>query len=148
MSDPNSVADEISFGASAAGTLAGMRSREDDSPRPGIVRDLALNLERRLRTLASCAEVSAAPDLLADAAQACGDLATLAACNADVLGPRKEIRQIIETARETTRNLQARLEAVLEGDDTARADLLSRDVGNAAWKASLASRQLDDAKPR
>lgn len=97
------------------------------------------------RVLASLS-ASETPDAPVEAAQACADLATLAACNLAALaeGSRPAAVAATHLAAGTTRALVALAEAGTGQADGAHAASASRDVRSAGWKADLAVRQLED----
>ncbi|MGH3090314.1 MAG: hypothetical protein ACRDSJ_23770 [Rubrobacteraceae bacterium] len=134
----------ISIGASAAKDFAEACERACESSsslRLEVVRDLARDLERELEGLSRAAE-NDSPEVLAEAAQRCADLATLAACNAEGLEPPEAASEAVRLAAEAARSL-----GMLAPDEpeSKRLDLVGRDVRSASWKASLAARQMDEA---
>lgn len=151
MSDPKysskPASDHIAAGASAARLLS---EACESSPRDGpslqleVVRDLARDLERQLAGLADSKE-DIPPDLAADAAQRCADLATLAACNATGLESPRQAGEAVRLAAEATNSLASSLEhAPGIPNDGERWELIGRDLRSASWKASLAARQMED----
>jgi hypothetical protein len=107
-----------------------------------VVRDLALDIRRQLGTLAGLAREAAAPDILAEAALRCADLATLAACNVAELPPGETARTI-EAARlaaRTVRDLSSLVEACGGQQDGEHASNVLRDVQSAVWRAEFAAR--------
>ncbi len=109
-----------------------------------VVRDLALDIRRQLGALASLAREGAAPDVLAEAALRCADLANLAACNASKLPPERAARALAAArlAAGAVRNLRSLVEAH-SGHPEEHAGNLLRDVRSAAWRAEFACRQAD-----
>lgn len=147
MSDPKysskTASDYISTGASAAKVLAGacnLGLEKTSSLQLEVVRDLARDLERQLDGLALAAEKSETPNLLAEAAQKCADLATLAACNAGELDSPRGAAEAVRLCSEATESLSRSLA------DSEQPDLVQRDARSASWKASLAARQMEEAK--
>ena len=131
-------------GALAAGLLAdACRPHAEGSLRLEVVRDLALDLGRRLEGLA--AEDGAA-DSLVEAALACADLATLAACNLTALpdGDRPIATAAVHLAAETTLALIPLVEAEAVTLEEPRAENTLRDARSARWRADLAVRQISD----
>jgi hypothetical protein len=106
------------------------------------VRDLAQDIGRQLDALAG---LEAAPDVLAEAAICCADLANLAACNAPDL-PSAAAGQAAAAARLAAGAVDS-LEPVVEagsGDlDEEHAGNLLRDVRSAAWRARFAARLVE-----
>jgi hypothetical protein len=108
-----------------------------------VVRDLALDIGRQLEVLAG---LENAPDLLAEAALRCADLANLAVCNVSELPPEKTPRAV-EAARLATgavRDLRSLVEAECGDPDEEHAGNLLRDVRSAAWRAEFAARQVEE----
>ena len=129
-------------GALAAGLLAdACRQHTECSLRLEVVRGLALDLGRRLEALA--AEDGAA-DSLVEAALACADLATLAACNLTALpdGDRPLATAAGHLAAGTTLALIPLVEAVALEEP--RAENMLRDARSAHWRADLARNQIED----
>jgi len=130
-------------GALAAGLLVdACRPHSENSLRLEVVRDLALDLGRRLEVLAG--EDSAA-DSLVEAALACADLATLAACNLPALpdGERPLATAAVHLAAGTTRALIPLVESeagTLEGHYS---ENTLRDARSAGWRADLAVKQVE-----
>ncbi|MCA3748927.1 MAG: hypothetical protein IN808_07280 [Rubrobacter sp.] len=116
---------------------------EGDGPQLlGMARDLAEDLGRQLEALASLPpSEKSSLDALLEAALRCGDLATLAACNAGYLSPhgRRLALEAARKAREVTAGVLAGLE-----DDREAPGYALRDARSADWKASLALRQLGE----
>jgi hypothetical protein len=137
-------ADPVSAAARAAGLLEeACRSQAADSLRYAVVRDLALDIERGLDVLVG----AVAPDLLAEAALRCADLANLAACSAPELPP-DEATQAVAAARlaaGAVRDLRPLIEAGSGDLDAEHAGNLLRDVRSAAWRAEFAARLVDEA---
>ncbi|MBA2692641.1 MAG: hypothetical protein H0U65_09135 [Rubrobacter sp.] len=131
-------------GASAAKRLAdACEPPAEGAPslRLDTVRGLALDLGRHLAGLAA---EDPNPSLLAEAAQKCADLATLAACNADEID-YSDAAEAIRLAAEATESLRRAVETRVPSDEEAkdgRSDLVRRDARSASWKASLAARQM------
>lgn len=142
-------ADSVSAGARAAGLLeeaCRSASESADSLRFAVVRDLALDIERGLEVLVRSGDASA-PDLLAEAALRCADLANLAACNAPELPP-DQAPQAVAAARlaaGAVRDLRPLVEAGSGDLDAEHAGNLIRDVRSAAWRAEFAARLVDES---
>jgi hypothetical protein len=136
-------AESVSAGARAAALLEeACRAGCANSLQLEVVRDLALDIRRQLGALAGLAREDAAPDILAEAALRCADLATLAACNVAELPPGETARAI-EAARlaaGTVRDLGSVVEACGGQQDGEHASNLLRDVQSAAWRAEFAAR--------
>jgi hypothetical protein len=129
-------------GALAAGLLVdACGPHAEDSLRLEVVRDLALDLGRRLEVLA---KVGFAADLLIEAALACADLATLAACNLPALpdGDRPLATAATHLAAGTTRSLVSLVESEAGNLDGSYAENTLRDARSALWRADLAVRQI------
>ena len=140
--------DPISTGARAAellGEACRSAAKFTGSLQLEVVRDLALDTERELDALADLARADAAPDVLADAALFCADLANLAACNASELPP-DEAPRAVAAARQAAgavSDLRTLVEAG-SGEGEHAGNLL-RDVRSAAWRAQFAARQVGGA---
>ena len=136
-------------GALAACLLVeGCRMNADGSPNLGVVSDLALDLERRLDALSRLEEDPQPPDSLVEAALACADLATLAACNLSRLSDDGEplATAAVHLAAGATRALTILVEArtwILEGT---HAENTLRDARGALWRADLAVRQIEELR--
>ena len=153
-------------GAVAAALLVeSCRKAPADHPSLGIVRDLALDLERRLAALGRPpSEEADNADSLVEAALACGDLATLAACNRSALPKADEPLAVaaVHLAAGTARALLVLVEAQVdtqvdtqvETQSEARSGALDetyaenalRDARGARWRADLAVRQVEDLR--
>jgi hypothetical protein len=128
-------------GALAAGLLVDACGPPPYNPlRLQVVRDLALDLERRLESL-SDSEVT---DSIIEAALACADLATLAACNLPVVSDRPLATASVHLAAGTARALISLAEAKTLALDETRAENTLRDARSAGWRADLAVRQVED----
>ncbi len=142
MSEPGS-SDPMSAGARAAVLL-------EEACRPGsasslqleVVRELALDLRRQLDALA---REAAAPDVLAEAALRCADLANLAACNVPQVPPDVAPRAVTAArlAAGAVHDLRSLVEAHSGDLDEEHAGNLLRDARGAAWRAEFAARQVD-----
>jgi hypothetical protein len=131
-------------GALAAGLLAdACRPQTEGSLRLEVVRDLALDLGRRLEDLAA---QDGAADSLVEAALACADLATLAACNLPALpdGDRPLATAAVHLAAGTTLALIPLVEAEAAALEESRAENMLRDARSARWRADLARKQTED----
>ena len=107
-----------------------------------VVRDLALDIRRQLGALAALALEDAAPDILAEAALRCADLANLAACNASKLPPEKASRAL--TAARLAAGAVRDLHSLVDSGepDGEHLENVLRDVRSAAWRAKFAARQV------
>ncbi|HET7271201.1 MAG TPA: hypothetical protein VFI90_08940 [Rubrobacter sp.] len=130
-------------GALAAGLLVDACRPYPDSPlRLEVVRDLALDLERRLEGLADQSSDDA--DSQIEAALACADLATLAACNLAVVSDRPLATASVHLAAGATRALISLAESMTSALDETRAENTLRDARSAGWRADLAVKQIED----
>ncbi len=132
-------------GALAASLLAEACRRAPGDPlHLGVVRDLALDLERRLDALSR----PAGEDDLVEAALACADLATLAACNLPDLPPDGEppATAAVHLAAGSTRALVALIEPRTIDSDDPHAENAFRDARGAIWRADLAVRQIGELR--
>jgi hypothetical protein len=118
--------------ADACGTGNGLQAE--------TVRDLAEDLGRGLSSLPGAGTA----DALVEAALACADLATLAACNVAGVGGPSAVAAT-HLAAGAARALAALAEAEIGATGGAYAENASRDLRSAAWKADLAVRQLGEA---
>lgn len=134
--------DAAAVGVLAAGLLA-EACGGGDGLLVGTVRGLAEDLGRGLRPLSGVLTA----DSLVQAALACADLATLAACNVAALPDRGGPSAVAAThlAAGAARALAALGEAEIGDPDEAYAGNALRDLRSAAWKANLAVRQLEEA---
>lgn len=134
-------------GIVAAGLLAdACRMAPEDDLRARTVEDLVRDLGQRLgATRGMGGEDGLEP--LVEAALACGDLATLAACN--VSGLPSDARPLATAATHlaagTARALLALAEVEAADPHDTYAAYALRDARGAGWKADLAVRQLPDA---
>ncbi len=110
-----------------------------------VVRDLALDLERRLEAL-SRHEKDHPPDSLVEAALACAHLATLATCNLAGLSEDGELlaAAAVHLSAGATRALAVLVEAGAGLLDETHAENTLRDERSALWRADLAVRQIED----
>ena len=136
-------------GALAAGLLVeSCRTTSDGSLSLEVVRDLALDLERRLAALSLPGE-DHPPDSLVEAALACADLATLAACNLSVLsedGDEPLAAAAVHLAAGAARALAVLVEARAGSLDGTHAENALRDARGALWRADLAVRQIQELR--
>jgi hypothetical protein len=144
----NALPDPVSAGAWAAELLEeACRPSEGsaNSLQLEVVRDLALDLRRQLGALAGLAREGAAPDVLAEAALRCADLANLAACNASKLPPERASRALAAArlAAGAARDLHTLVEANGGDPEGEYMENVLRDVRSAAWRAEFAGRQAD-----
>jgi hypothetical protein len=131
-------------GALAAGLLAdACGPHAENALRLEVVRDLALDLGRRLEVLA---EEDLAADSLVEAALACADLATLAACNLPALpdDDRPLAAEAVHLAAGATHALIPLIESKAGTLEEAHAENTLRDARSAGWRADLAVRQVED----
>jgi hypothetical protein len=131
-------------GALAAGLLVdACGPYVENSLRLKVVRDLSLDLGRRLEVLAG---EDFAADSLIEAALACADLATLAACNLSALpdGDRPLAAAAVHLAAGATHALISLVESEAGTLDEAYAENTLRDARSAGWRADLAVRQISD----
>jgi hypothetical protein len=129
-------------GALAAGLLVdACRPHSESSLRLGVVRDLALDLGRRLEALAG---EDFAADSLVESALACADLATLASCNLTAVpdGERPLAAAAVHLAAGAARALIPLVESEAGTLEEAHAENTLRDARSAGWRADLAARQL------
>ena len=129
----------VSSGARAASLLAEACS-STEAPRFEVVRELALDIGRQLDALAGLAREEDSPDVLAEAAICCADLANLAACNAPDL-PICAAPRAVEAARLAAGAVDA-LSPMVE-DGSGASEHLLRDVRSAAWRAGFAARLVE-----
>ena len=144
----NAPPDPMSAGARAAELLEGAcRPALDfaNSLQLEVVRDLAADTRRQLDALAGLAREDAAPDVLAEAALRCADLANLAACNASKLPPERAPRALAAArlAAGAVRDLRSLVEAESGELDGEYMENVLRDVRSAAWRTEFAGRQAD-----
>ena len=131
----------------SAGVLAAELLAEACETEGGLrletVRGLAEDLGRGLRRPAG----GGGTDSLVEAALACADLATLAACNVAALPDRARPPAAAAThlAAGAARALAALGEAEIADREDAYAGNALRDLRSAGWKADLAVRQLEEA---
>ena len=131
-------------GALAAGLLAdACGPHAENSLHLEVVRDLALDLGRRLEVLAG--EDSRA-DSLVEAALACADLATLAACNVPALpeSDRPLAAAATHLAAGATRAIITLVEPEAGTLSEVYAENTLRDARSARWRADLAVGQIAD----
>jgi hypothetical protein len=129
-------------GALAAGLLVdACRPHSESSLRLEVVRDLALDLGRRLEALAG---EDFAADSLVESALACADLATLASCNLTAVpdGERPLAAAAVHLAAGAARALIPLVESEAGTLEEAHAENTLRDARSAGWRADLAARQL------
>jgi hypothetical protein len=130
-------------GALAAGLLVdACRPCPDDTLRMRVIRELAMDLERRLEALADASGEDI--DSLIEAALACADLATLAACNIQDLpeAGKPLATAAVQLAAGATRALISLVESEATSLDEPRAENTLRDARSALWRADLAVRQI------
>jgi hypothetical protein len=144
----NALPDPVSAGARAAELLeeACWSALEPaNSLQLEVVRDLAADIRRQLDALAGLAREDAAPDILAEAALRCADLANLAACNASKLPPERAPRALAAAllAAGAVRDLRSLVEASSGDPEAEHMENVLRDVRSAAWRAEFAGRLAD-----
>jgi hypothetical protein len=135
------TSDKIFDGLRAATLLEeACRSAPQNAARIEVVRGLALDLRQQLAALSELGD--AAPDVLAEAAICCADLANLAACNAPDLPPDAAPRanEAALLAAEAVETLGSMLEARSAGLEAEHAENLLRDARSARWRAGFAAR--------
>ncbi len=133
-------------GALAASLLVdACQTDPENSLRLEVVSSLALDLGRRLETLAGR---GSAADSLIEAALACADLATLAACNLQALSDndRPLATAAVHLAAGTTRALIPLIESDIAATDETGAENTLRDARSARWRADLAIRQVEGSQ--
>ena len=132
-------------GALAAGLLVGScRTDSIDPLSLEVVRDLALDLEHRLDALGS----TSGEDDLVEAALACADLATLAACNLPGLPEdgKPLATATVHLAAGAAHALVVLVKARARSLDEDHAENTLRDARGALWRADLAVRQVQEPK--
>jgi hypothetical protein len=114
----------------------------DNSLQLEVVSSLALDLGRRLETLAT----DDSSGSLIEASLACADLATLAACNLQAIADnnRPLAASAVHLAAGTTRALIPLIELEAADLDEPVAENTLRDARSARWRADLAVRQVED----
>lgn len=137
-------------GALAASLLSdACRGGRGDPLKLEVVRDLALDLRHRLDVLSRSVEEEAEPlDALVEAALACADLATLAACNLPDLpeGGISPAVAAVHLAAGATRALLILAETRAEDRDAEHPENALRDARSAGWRADLTVRQVGDLR--
>lgn len=135
------------MGVASAGVVAAELLVEacgaGDDLRLGTVGGLAEDLGRGLASLSGIGTT----DSLVEAALACADLATLAACNVAAFPGRGRPSAAAAThlAAGAARALAALAEAGVGEPEDAYAENALRDLRSTVWKADLAVRQLGEA---
>src|SRR5215204_1876822 len=130
-------------GALAVGLLVdACGPQAENSLRLAVVKDLALDLGRRLEVLAG---EDFAADSLVEAALACADLAILAACNLPSLpdGDRPLATAVVHLAAGAARALIPLVESEAMTLEEAHAENTLRDARSAGWRADLAVKQVE-----
>lgn len=148
MDTASNIRSVVAAGAGAAGLLEAACTRKPetvDAPRIGLVRNLAKDIKDQLEALARFTTPEASPDLMAEAALRCADLANLAACNLDELTAAGAARAAasVHLAAGAVRALQLLAEGAPDhpsGSDMA----VLRDVRGAGWRVGLAVRQVEE----
>ncbi len=136
-------------GSLAAGLLVeACRTGPEGSLRLEVVRDLALDLERRLDALSHlAADDIEQTDPLIEAALACADLATLAACNLPALpDDGKPLgTAAVYLASGAARALVALVEYRTGAAEDPHSQNTLKDARGARWRADLAAQQIEEA---
>lgn len=134
-------------GAAAADLLveackASLESGE--SPRLEIVRDLAGDLKSSLQETYQPGKQDVTPDLLAEAALRCADLANLAACNVSHLNEehKPKATAAVHLAAGTTKALGELAGATAAG--LPYSGNILKDARSAGWRVDLAVRQVKE----
>ncbi len=112
-----------------------------------VVGNLARDIRQQLEVLARYAgENGEPPDSLVEAALACADLATLAACILRELTPdaARRTASAVREAVDAVGDLSALVETEAKSLEGAYADYVMRDIRAAGWRAGLAARQADE----
>lgn len=138
----------VSTGARAAGLLEAAFDRDHkgaDDRRMELVRELARDIKDQLEALARLTTPEPPPNLMAEAALRCADLANLAACNLDGL-PTPDAARAGAGVHLAAGAVQA-LRLLSEGNtgdfsETHPATL--RDTRGAGWRVDLAVRQVEE----
>ncbi len=131
----------ISDGLRAATLLEeACRPAPPNAARIEVVRGLAVDLRQQLAALSELG--GAAPDVLAEAAICCADLANLAVCNAPDLPPGAAPRanEAALLAAGAVEALGSMVEAESAGLEAQHAENLLRDARSARWRAEFAAR--------
>lgn len=138
----------VATGARAAGLLEAAFDRtliQPDDRRMELVRDLVRDIKGQLEALAYLATPMPFPDLMAEAALRCADLASLAACNLDGL-PAPDAARAGAGVHLVAGAVQA-LRLLSEGStgdfSETHPDTL-RDTRGAGWRVNLAVRQMEE----
>jgi hypothetical protein len=131
----------ISDGLRAATLLEeACRTAPPNLARIEVVRGLAADLRQQLAALSELGDT--APDVLAEAAICCADLANLAACNAPDLpsGAAPRANEAALLAAGAVEALGSMVEAGSAGLEAEHAENLLRDARSARWRAEFAAR--------
>ena len=118
-----------------------------NAPQLEVVRVLASDIARQLDALAGLAKEGVTPDVLAEAALCCADLANLAACNAPDLPPDAAPRAV-EAARLAAGAVDALGPMIEAGSGGPGTEDLLRDARSAAWRAGFAARLVEGSSGR
>jgi hypothetical protein len=142
------IPDPVSSGARAANlleTACRSAARSANAPQLEVVRVLALDIGRQLDALDGLAREDVTPDVLAEAALCCADLANLAACNAPDLPPDRapHAAEAARLAAGAVEALGPMIEAGSGDPGTEHTGNLLRDVRSAAWRAGFATRLVE-----
>jgi hypothetical protein len=142
------IPDPVSAGARAANLLeeaCRQATGSANAPQLEVVRELALDIQRQLGALAGLAREEVTPDILAEAALCCADLANLAACNTPDLPPDRapHAAEAARLAAGAVEALGPMIEAGSGDPGTEHAGNLLRDVRSAVWRAGFATRLVE-----
>ncbi|HEX2729759.1 MAG TPA: hypothetical protein VHM16_08385 [Rubrobacteraceae bacterium] len=110
-----------------------------------VVRDLAQNIQQELDALSRRIASGKPAGLIVDAALACADLATLAACNLTAMSP-EEAHRTVDAVHLAARAANSLAGSVGEESPNNKMEYLMRDARGAKWRADLASRQADELR--
>lgn len=150
MEEPRetSAISSVAAGINAAGILEEACRTSLEGPGSlhlEAVRGLALDIRRQLEVLSRRMALDNSVDLAVDAALACADLATLAACNMTKMRPEETFRtaDAVDLAARAALSLAGAAEWEIPDNET---DYLRRDARGALWRADLASRQADELR--
>lgn len=118
---------------------------QPDNRRASLVRDLARDIKDQLEALARSTPPEPSPNLTAEAALRCADLANLAACNLDVLPTPEAVRvgTGVRLASETVQAIQLLSESETNNSPETHPAAL-RDIRGSGWRVELAVRQTEE----
>lgn len=146
MRSSEDIRSVVMAGAGAAGILEAAFTQDEGRPtdqRIRLVRDLAKDIKDQLEVLAHSAASKQSPDLMAEAALRCADLANLAACNLDAL-PAKPPQAAagVYLAAGTIKALRLLAQGSGELPESNKAAL--RDLRGAEWRVDLAVQKVEE----